>query len=74
MWSIEFWTDTAERAIRTFAQALLAIVTVGSALTDIDWGTALSMAGTAAVVSVLMSIVSTRVGNPRSASLIHREG
>ncbi|MBF6138133.1 holin [Nocardia otitidiscaviarum] len=72
MWTQQFWEDIAERAIKTFAQALLALVTVGSLLTDIDWGAALSMAATAALVSVLTSLASSRVGHRRSASLVDR--
>lgn len=66
----EFWRDVAERAVKTFAQALLAMLTVGSVLTDIDWPSALGMAGTAALASVLSSIISAGFGDPESASLL----
>lgn len=53
----EFWAGTAERAIKTFAQALLGVLTGGaSGLLDVDWVAALSVAGLAAVGSVLTSL------------------
>ena len=37
MWTKIFWIDTADRAIRTFAQALLATITVGDAVYHVDY-------------------------------------
>lgn len=51
----QFWIDTIDRAISTFAQALVAGITV-SAITDIDWLFALGTAGLAGLVSVLQSV------------------
>ncbi|WP_029926391.1 holin [Nocardia otitidiscaviarum] len=73
MWVYQFWADTAERALKTFAQVLVGFIAVGTVLTDISWGSALSMAATAALVSVLTSIASSRVGDSRTASLVDRE-
>ena len=54
----EFWAGTAERAIKTFAQALLGVLTGGaSGLLDVDWVAALSVAGLATLGSVLTSVV-----------------
>ena len=53
----EFWAGTAERAIKTFAQALLGVLTGGaSGLLDVDWVAALSVAGLATLGSVLTSV------------------
>lgn len=63
MFTSVFWKDTAERAIRTFAQTLLAVIGVG--LLDVlhfDWATALSVSLGAAVVSVLMSLLLPAAG------------
>lgn len=69
MRTLAFWKATAERAVKTFAQALLALVTIGATLTDTDWAAALSVSATAALMSVLSSIVSAGVGDPESPSL-----
>ena len=55
--SREFWQGAAERAIKTFAQALLGVIMGGaSGLLDVDWVAALSVAGLATVGSVLTSL------------------
>lgn len=63
----QFWVDTGERAVRTFAQALVAAITAGLVVTDIaQWKAALITSGFAAVLSVLMSLAGTRVGDDQS--------
>lgn len=44
------------RALKTFAQSLIAVFAVGSTVLDINWGMALATAGTAALLSVLTSV------------------
>ena len=52
-----FWKGAAERAVKTFAQALLGVLTGGATgILDVDWLAALSVAGLATVVSLLTSI------------------
>ena len=64
MFTIKFWKDAGERAIRTAAQALLALwATDVSGVLTVDWVQAFSVAGLAAITSVLMSIVATNVGD-----------
>jgi hypothetical protein len=59
MLSREFWLDAGERAVKTFAQGLLAFLLVsGVTVVTLDWGTAIATAGTAALASVLTSLVS----------------
>lgn len=55
-----FWKDTAERFVKTFAQALLAVFLVApqTPIIGFDWPSALGLAATAAVISLLTSIVS----------------
>ena len=68
MFTITFWKDAAERAIRTAAQALLALwATDVAGVLEVDWVQAGSVAALAAVTSVLMSIVATGVGDKDSA-------
>lgn len=52
-----FWVDTFDRAVATFAQAALATMGAGVAgLVAVEWLPVLSVAGFAAVVSVLQSV------------------
>lgn len=53
----DFVKAAALRAIRTGAQTLLAMLTVGMSLTDIDWPKALSVTAVAMIISILTSIV-----------------
>lgn len=66
-----FWLDTAERAVKTFAQALLAVLVVGVPVWDVDWLGALGIALTATVMSVLTSIASGATGDPTTASAVY---
>lgn len=57
MFTRPFLSATLERAIKTFAQTLAALlVGNGTGILDTDWTGNLSVAGMAAVVSVLTSI------------------
>lgn len=52
-----FWIGLGERAVKTFAQALVALVGTGAvAIHTLDWPLMLSTAATAALLSVLTSI------------------
>jgi hypothetical protein len=69
MFTIKFWKDAAERAIRTAAQALLALwATDVAGVLEVDWVQAGSVAALAALTSILMSIVATGVGDKDSAA------
>ncbi len=57
MWTLKFWQAALERAIKTFAQVLAGLLAANSmGITQVDWGQSLSVAGLAAVVSVLTSV------------------
>lgn len=60
MFTSLFWKDAAERALKTFAQALLALFVVApqTPILGFDWPSALGLAATAVVISFLTSIVS----------------
>ena len=66
MFTLAFWKATAERALKTFAQSLLGVlsVAVGAAtgFAGLDWGNVLQAAGVAALASVLTSLISAPVG------------
>ena len=51
-----FWRAAIVRAVRTFAQALVAAIPVGIAINQIGWADALGIAATAAVLSILTSL------------------
>lgn len=70
MWTKRFWAQTLERAVKTFAQALVAILTAAAALEAVDWALALSTAGLAALLSVLTSIGSLVASPAGSPSLV----
>lgn len=70
----KFWTDAAERAIRTVAQTLLSLWLVGEQLFNVltvDWKAAFGVAVGAGVLSLLMSIVAGNTGNHSTAEFIN---
>lgn len=66
MFDQRFWIAAAERAIKTFAQALIALIgTQMVNIVDLDWPQMLGASATAALISVLTSLVSANFGpNP----------
>jgi hypothetical protein len=71
MFTRSFWASAIERAVKSFAQALVAILGVeGVTPFNAPWHTALTTAGMAALLSVLTSLGSERVGNRNDPSLV----
>lgn len=71
IYSPAFWKDAAERAVSTAAQAAIGVLTAGAVgLVEVDWAATGSIAGLAAVVSVLKSLVAGTSGDG-SASLVN---
>jgi hypothetical protein len=65
MFRISFWSYSGERAIKTFAQTAVAMIgtnTVG--LFELDWISVVGVSGTAALLSILTSIVAVKTTNP----------
>jgi hypothetical protein len=57
LWNKDFWRGAAERAIKSFAQALVVFVgAAGVGVLDIDWVTSLGIAVAVALASVLTSV------------------
>jgi hypothetical protein len=70
--TLTFWKDAAERAIRTAAQALLALwATDVSGVLAVDWVQAGSVSALAALMSLLMSVAATGTGSQDSASTLN---
>lgn len=44
------------RAVKTFAQTAISMLTVGQAFIDINWMNVLSVSGVAAIISLLTSV------------------
>ena len=71
MYTLTFWKDAAERAIRTAAQVLVAFFGVNTfGILEVDWAQAGSVAALAALTSLLMSVAATGTGSQDSASVI----
>lgn len=57
LWTREFWAAAAERAAKTVAQTIVAVVGVaGTGLLSVDWVQTLSVAAAAGLASILTSI------------------
>lgn len=64
MFSRRFIEAALERAIKTFAQSLIAILAVGqTTVLSVDWRQALAVSATATLLSILSSIASDQFGN-----------
>ncbi len=70
MFTVNFWRQTGERAIKSSAQALLGMWALdGFNVLNADWPLAGGVAAGAAVLSVLTSVVSLPFGQPNDPSL-----
>lgn len=67
-----FWIGAADRAVKSFAQALLLLwgADAGFNVLDVNVPVAFGLAGGAAVLSLLTSIVSAPAGDRGSTSLL----
>ena len=75
MWTVAFWKDLAERALATFAEALVAaLVVVEGGIVDVDWGQGLGVAALAALVAVLKGIVGIKLGEAGTAGWVDVSG
>lgn len=71
LYSVAFWKGAADRAIRAVAWVLISAWSAESVgLLDVDWAASLSMAGMAAVMSMLASIGAAPLGSDGSTAII----
>lgn len=75
MFTTEFWKFTAERAVKTFAQSLIASIGVSATapVWQLGWGEIIGIALTATLLSMLTSVASVGAATPGTPSLIKRE-
>lgn len=52
----EWFKASAIRAVKTFAQTAVSLITVGNMVTELNWASILGISVTSAIVSVLTSI------------------
>lgn len=71
LYDLEFWKATGERAVKTFVQTLLAAFgTDQMGLLELPWESALSLAASAALLSILTSLGSANLGSKAGPSLV----
>jgi hypothetical protein len=74
VFTVTFWVDAAERAVKTAAQSVLLAGFASDAgpvnLFEFDWQAGLGFAAGGAVVSLLTSLASAPFGSPGTASLV----
>ncbi len=74
IWSGTFWRDALERAVKTGAQTLAALLVTGTTILSLNWTEALAVTGTAVLASVLTSIVSSGIGERGTAAALMLPG
>ena len=70
MFDSRFWIAASERAAKTFAQTLVALIGTGAVgVMDIDWLQMLGISATATILSLLSSVASANFGSHNGPSL-----
>jgi hypothetical protein len=77
MWTVKWWKDVGERAVRTFAAALVGWISVAGVTVgfeDLNWLRGLSLAGIATLTTVLLSISTHGItGNGPSFQSVYKD-
>lgn len=74
MWTKNFWKQTAERAVKSAAQAMIGLWPLDKFdVLQADWKLAGGVALGGAVLSVLFSLVTSGVGQPDDPSAVHED-
>ena len=71
MYSKQFWSDTAERVLRTGAQAFLAAAGVSlglHGLSDVRWIASLDITGGAMLLALITALIGGKVASPDDGS------
>jgi len=72
MWTLAFWKETVDRAVKSAAQAVILGLGLGEGLNAfaVDWRLAAGFALGGAFLSILTSVISAPFGRRGGASLI----
>jgi ElaB/YqjD/DUF883 family membrane-anchored ribosome-binding protein len=70
MFTLKFWKDAIERALKTAAQAGIVVIGTSQLVTEVDWVVVVSGAALGFILSILTSIASSAFGDGDSASLV----
>lgn len=71
MFTVAFWKDATERALKTFAQFFVVLAGAGALnVFTLDWKTNIGLSLGGALLSYATSIVSAEIGVKNSASLV----
>lgn len=71
MWTRHFWRQAAERSVKSAAQALIGMWALdGFNVLNAHWDLAAGIAGGAALLSALTSIVTSNMGEPNDPSAV----
>lgn len=54
--SVQWWKAAGIRALKTFAQTSVSMITVGQAVIEVNWINVLSVSAVAAVISLFTSL------------------
>lgn len=75
MWTVQWWKDAAERALKTSAQFAIGAVGVSEMTSafDLDFQRVAGIALFGAFISLLFSIGSIPFGDPDTPSLVKRK-
>lgn len=75
MFTLRFWKQTAERAVATAAESVLAVLTVDGVVQsfDLDVIHVASIAGLSALAAVLKALVASQTGSSESPSFVADE-
>lgn len=69
-----FWLGVAERAVKTMAQTLAALLVTGTVIWSVDWAQAIGVTATAVVLSVLTSLADPRATDTAVATAAAASG
>lgn len=64
----KFWADTAERVVRTAAQAAIAAIGTTAVVQEVDWAVVGGTTLTASILAFLTALAAKGAGDPGSAS------
>jgi ElaB/YqjD/DUF883 family membrane-anchored ribosome-binding protein len=70
MFTLKFWKDAIERALKTAAQAGIVVIGTSQLVTEVNWVVVVSGAALGFILSILTSVASSAFGDGDSASLV----